>query len=239
MLGRFLEFSIPTPDIGASVEFYERLGFSQAQAREVWAHPYGVVTDGRIVIGLHQDRGREPSLTFVRQDVAALCAELERQGVQLTYRRTGAEAFHEIGLADPSGQPLAVVEARTYSPPSRRSDVTSLCGYFVELSMPATDLEAAQRFWEPLGFVATGELDEPYPRFTMTSDHLSIAFHPPRTLNRVALVFADPQMAGRIARLRELGGEPAGKLPRGLDPASSALIEAPEGTSLLLVGGEL
>ena len=58
MLGRFLELSVATPDIAASFDFYSRLGFTQADAGEVWPHTYVVVTDGRIHIGLHQGTGR-------------------------------------------------------------------------------------------------------------------------------------------------------------------------------------
>ncbi len=239
MLGRFHEFSIVTPDIRVSVEFYERLGFCQAQTRDVWPHPYGVLTDGRIVLGLHQTAARESSLTFVHPDVARRGAELERQGIELAYRRTGADSFHEIGLTDPSGQRVTVLEARTYSPPPADRIAESLCGYFLELSMPARDFDAAQRFWEPLGFVATGELDEPYPRLTLTSDHLNIAFHGPRTLATPALVFTADEMAAHIARLEEIGVERKRKLPAGLDPKRNALIEAPEGTLLLLLSEEM
>ena len=42
-------------------------------------------------------------------------------------------------------------------------------------------------------------------------------------------------MGERIERLRALGIEFSDDLPRGLDPRHSALIEAPEGTALLLV----
>jgi hypothetical protein len=239
VLGRFLEYSVPTDAIRSSVEFYERLGFSQAETRDVWPHPYGVLTDGRIVLGLHQHPGREASLTFVQQDVARRSAELERNGIEILYRHTSAEAFHEIGLVAPSGQRITVLEARTYSPASRSAAVTSLCGYFTELSLPATDFEAARRFWEPLGFVATGEVEEPYPRLTLTSDHLNLAFHLRRTLASPVLVFADPDMAARIAHLRDLGVDSGRKLPSGLRRGGNALIEAPEGTLLLLLAEEV
>ncbi len=239
MLGRFHEFSVPTADILASVEFYERLGFTQAQAREVWRHPYGVLTDGRISIGLHQSPAREASLTFVQPDVASRCADLERGGLRLAYRRTGAEMFHEIGGTDPSGQRLVLLEARTYSPAGRRPEATSRCGYFAAVGLPCGDFEAARRFWEPLGFVAGEELEEPYPHLLLTSDHLNIALHRPRTLASAALVFVDAEMGERIARLRESGIEPRARLPAGLDPAVNALLEAPEGTALLLLRAEL
>jgi len=234
VLGRFLEFSIPTADIRASIEFYERLGFEQAQTRDVWSHPYAVLTDGRMTLGLHQDPARELALTFVHPEVAERGAALERQGLELTYRRTGAESFHEIGLDDPSGQRIRIVEARTYSPAPRAPTVTSLCGYFAELSLPATDFESAARFWEPLGFVAT-ELAEPYPRLLLTSDLLNLAFHAPRMLADPALVFTDQNMRERIAQLHDLGVPSKRKLPAGLDPAADALLQGPEGTVLLLL----
>ncbi len=239
MLGRFHELSVPTADILASVEFYERLGFTQAPTRDVWPHPYGVLTDGRIVIGLHQSPARKASLTFVQPDVASRCVELERSGVQLAYRRTGAEMFHEAGFIDPSGQLIALLEARTYSPAGRRPEATSRCGYFAAVGLPAASFDAVRRFWEPLGFVAGEELEEPYPHLPLTSDHLSLAFHRPRMLAAPVLVFAEKDMAERIAYLREAGVEPRGGPPPGLDPAANALIEAPEGTLLLLLGAEL
>src|SRR5579875_2139452 len=53
-LGQFLELALPTHDIAASVQFYERLGFSQRLTGDAWPHPYGVLGDGRIHLGLHQ-----------------------------------------------------------------------------------------------------------------------------------------------------------------------------------------
>ena len=51
--GKFLEFSVPTPDIQASLNFYCELGFCELSVRDVRDYHYGVVTDGRIAIGLH------------------------------------------------------------------------------------------------------------------------------------------------------------------------------------------
>jgi hypothetical protein len=236
MLGRFHELSVPTTDIRASVEFYERLGFTQVETGDVWSHPYGVLTDGRIVLGLHQHPSRPASITFVHADVAGHGAELERRGVRLAFSRAGSDVFNEIGLTDPAGNLIVVLEARTYSPPPPRES-GSLCGYFMQLSLPASDFGAASRFWEPLGFVATDESDVPYVHVPLTSDHLNIAFHRPRTLDRQALVFLDEEMGNRIGRLRELGIAPAEELPRGLDPGTNAILEAPEGTLLLLLTG--
>ena len=49
------------------------------------------------------------------------------------------------------------------------------------------------------------------------------------------LVFECADVAASIARLRELGVAPSPQSARGLDRERSAVIEAPEGTALLLV----
>ena len=220
------------------MEFYERLGFTQASTNDTWTHPYGVLTDGRIFLGLHQRRFASPAVTFVHAGVAGYANELEARGVTLETRRTSEDSFNEIGFRDPDGQSVLVLEARTYSPVTRSPEDTSMCGYFIEYSMPSMNFEAAREFWEPLGFVATEEPDAPYAHLPLTSDHLDIAFHRPRSLVRPILLFRDPNMRDRLARIRALGVQETGELPRGLPPAANALIEAPEGTALLLLEGE-
>jgi hypothetical protein len=110
-----------------------------------------------------------------------------------------------------------------------------LLGDFAEFSLPAADFEPMRAFWEPLGFVAMGESESPYLRMSMTSDHLDLGVHRPRTLDVPMLVFSAADMGERIERLRALGIEFESDLPRGLDPRHCALIESPEGTLLLLL----
>ena len=239
MIGHFHEISLETADIRASVEFYEQLGFCQATTTDAWSHPYGVLTDGRVFLGLHQRRFTSPMLTFVHPGVAGLVPEFERRSVALTRCHIEPEVFNEIGLRDPFGQPISVLEARTYSPVASSPRKMSLCGYFDEFSMPVTNFEAAKEFWEPLGFVATDEADDPYLRLPLTSDYLNIAFHRPRTLDRPMLVFSDPGMGERIERIRDSGISLSDELPRGLNASENALIEAPEGTVLLLLRSEI
>lgn len=232
--GRFHELSLATDDIRASVEFYERLGFSQTATTDTYAHPYGVLTDGTLYLGLHQRRAASPILTFVRPGVAASLAEFAALGIELTLCRTGEEVFNEIGFEGPHGESVRVIEARTYSPAERGQSEVSRCGDFAEVSLPATDFAAARAFWEPLGFVATDETETPYVRLPLTSDHLELAFHRPRTFEAPVLVFRAADMPQRIEALRALGvAEEA--LPRGLTRDANALLTSPEGTQLLLL----
>jgi catechol 2,3-dioxygenase-like lactoylglutathione lyase family enzyme len=235
LIGRFLEIGIATTDIRASVEYYERLGFTQAQTGDIWPHPYGVLTDGGVCIGLHQGRLDSPALTFVHPGIAGYLAELERMGIEPTTVNIGDEVFNEVGFRDPAGQPVRLLEARTYSPADRCALEPSRCGAFRALSMPAADFEAARAFWEALGFDA-GELQShPYPHLPLSREGLELAVHRPQLNPEPLLVFRDPAMSERIAQLRQLALSPLEPPPRGLDPRANALLRAPEGTALLLL----
>jgi catechol 2,3-dioxygenase-like lactoylglutathione lyase family enzyme len=236
LLGTFHELSVAVPDVRASIEFYERLGFTQASTTDTFTHPYGVLTDGRLVIGLHQRPGPSPVLTFVRAGIAAAVTDFADAGIELTVRRTGDEEFNEVGFTDPAGHAVAVIEARTYSPVARAETEVSLCGDFAEISLPAGDFAAQQAFWEPLGFVAAEEAATPYPHLALTSDHLDISFHRPRLQLQPLVVFREPRMASRVERLRAQGFALTSAFPGAQDAAS--FLESPDGTLLLLVSGD-
>jgi catechol 2,3-dioxygenase-like lactoylglutathione lyase family enzyme len=233
VLGRFHEISIEAGDIADSVAFYERLGFSQCGTTDTWTHPYGVLSDGKLFIGLHQFKFPSPTITYVHANAAQHAHAIEKHGIELAWKRTGEDAFNEFGFLDPSGQAVRVQEAATHF--ASENDATSLCGDFAEFSLPGADFHPMQEFWEPLGFVAMGESETPYLRMSMTSDHLNLAVHRPRMLEMPTLVFASADMGERIERLRALGIDFSNNLPKGLDPRHSGLLIAPEGTALLLV----
>ena len=235
MLGKFHEISIATANIADSVAYYERLGFSQCGTTDTWPHPYGVMTDGRLYLGLHQFKFPSPTLTYVHPGVAEHAHVIERLGIDIAWKRVSDEAFNEFGFLDPSGQTVRVQEAPTHFASDRDRGETSLCGDFAEYSLPSSEFEPMRAFWEPLGFVALGETDAPYVRMSMTSDHIDLAVHRPRTLDQPMLVFAAPDMGERIERLRSLDVAMSDDLPRGVDPRSGALLRAPEGTALLLI----
>lgn len=238
LLGTFHELSVATGDVRASVEFYERLGFTQASTTDSFTHPYGVLSDGRLSVGLHQRSGPSPVLTLVRPGIARHLGEFAAAGIELAWCRTGEEVFNEVGFTDPFGHTVAVLEARTYSPVARAATETSLCGDFAEISLPVTDFAAAQAFWEPLGFVAAGEPEaQPYPHLVLTSDYLDLAFHAPLVSARPMLVFRDAAMRSRLEALRERGVALL-PVPALAAAAGAALLASPDGTPLLLLEGE-
>jgi catechol 2,3-dioxygenase-like lactoylglutathione lyase family enzyme len=257
VLGRFLEYSIPTPDIRASLDFYGALGFSQAEVGETWPHPYAVVTDGRLHLGLHQQTTPQqttalnatgqhataailayaaaalPALTFVKADVLHQLGILESRRVTLEYRKLGNDVFNEIGWLDPSGHLVRLIEARTFSP--IKNPRGSLCGYFQEIGLPAPDRELAKNYWEELGFVG---LDEPHAalaHISCTSDSIDIGLYDPAQLGQPTLVFETEDVPAALARLASAGITPSGTLPAVLRDRPAAMLAAPEGTRILLL----
>jgi catechol 2,3-dioxygenase-like lactoylglutathione lyase family enzyme len=237
VFGRFLELSLTTPDIAASVQFYERLGFSQLTTGDTWTHPYGVLSDGRICLGLHQRRGPPSMLSFVRPELARHVHELRAVGFEPHYLRLGESDFHELQLHDPAGQNIALLEARTFSPP-RPDHAGSSCGWFSSYSVPTLDTEAVRAYWENAGFVALEVPDDPLAQIALTSDALTLTLHRPRAIAAPVLVFADPLMPARLEALAGSGIVGSAELPQGFDPSANALLEAPEGTLLLLLHAE-
>jgi len=142
--------------------------------------------------------------------------------------------FNEIAFADPFGQTVAVLEARTYSPVARSASETSLCGTFAEVSLPVSDLAAARSFWEPLGFVAPEPPESSSPYLGLTSDHIDLSFHLAQVCDRPMLVFRDSGMRSRIARLSDLGLALRAVPAPARRAAGSALLESPGAPLLLL-----
>lgn len=235
MLGRFLEYSIVTTDIPASLEFYARLGFSQAETGEAWSHAYAVVTDGRIHLGLHQNLEPAPSLTFVKPDLLKHLAALESLGIDLEFCRLDNDVFNELGWRDPCGQLIRLIEARTFSPTKRADTQTSACGYFLEIALPAPNLEASKDFWEKLGFVGMDEPDAALPHIACTSDSIDVGLYEPKHVRGATLMFEADDVAAARERLEAAGIEPSGPIPPLLRQRPCVALTAPEGTSILLL----
>src|SRR5215831_6663597 len=234
-LGRFLEVSVHAPDIQESLRFYEGLGFVQATVGDTWMHPYAVLTDGRVFIGLHGRDCPPIALSYVHPNLRAHVAQLQTLGFEFQAEQFDNEAFHAAILADPHGLAINMLEARTFSPPSVEANHQSTCGYFTELGIPVRDYQIGREFWESLGYVGMVPETEPFARLSLTSDHFNLGLYRTRALRQPVLTFEDDDMTERLARLREKKFELTDEMPDSLDAASNAVLIAPEGTRLLLM----
>ncbi len=235
MLGQFLEFSLPTPDIQASLEFYLKLGFTEATVGETWTHPYAVVTDGRICLGLHQNAEMAATLTYVKPGLLQHIRVLESLGVEFEYRRLGNDVFNEIGWADPSGQMVRLIEARTFSPAKRPSSQWSRCGYFLEVALPSPEPDAGKAYWEKFGFVGMDEPEDVLPHISCTSDFIDLGLYGRQSLQGFALRFETENLDGALTQIAQAGIEPARRSPLKLPKSRGQVLLAPEGTPLLLL----
>lgn len=233
--GRFLEIALATQDITASMPFYGRLGFASYITGDAWHHRYGVVGDGRLYLGLHEWTLPSPSVSFVLPQLERARARLGESALQAEQAVLAEDQLNQLRLRDPGGNAVLLLEARTFSPTALEHVAESSCGYFLHLSLPQSDFQAARAFWEVAGLVALAAEEEPYPHLPLTGDQLNLAFHPRQWCAAPLLVFACAELQRARRRLDDLGLEPERSPPLRLDPARALLLRAPEGTALLLV----
>ena len=231
MLGTFLEISIHAPDVPASLDFYRRLGLAEAVTGDVWDHAYGVVTDGRVALGLHAYRFASPALTWVCPGIPAVAAALTDAGIELAFLKTGDERFNELGFLDPDGQMVALLEARTHSPPPPRLPPPA-AGFIREYRYPVRLPSETAGFWERLGFVAT---DIGPGHAALTSDGIALTGDASPGRGAPGIVFETVDLDAAAARLA------AARLPltTATDPLEGGpalTLVAPEGTPILILG---
>jgi hypothetical protein len=149
MLKKYLEFSVYTPDILASLGFYKALGFAELDTNDVWTHRYAVVSDDDICIGLHDRVFDAPTLTFVQEDLARHARSMSDHGFNFSFLKIDEDVFNELGFVDRDGYMISMLEAKTFSPAADDLD-DSLCGSWFELTLPVRDAMNAGLFWAPL-----------------------------------------------------------------------------------------
>ena len=232
MLGSVLEVATAAPDIRASCEFYERLGFGSAVTGDVWPHHYGVMACRGLCLGLHALRRPSPSLVFTRANVAQLARDLDAAGFRIGEARLGSDEFNRLELRDPSGLVLQVLEARSFSPPAAVPPVTALGG-FDALSLPLRDFAAGAAFWERLGASVTTP-DEPWKQLRIALPGFSLAFHAPALYDEPLLLFHQQDLDVAASLLAELGVATAPGLG-GFAAPDHRIARGPDGLCLALL----
>lgn len=222
MPGKFLELSVWARDITASVAFWESLGLEHCLVGDAWKHRYAVLSDGRLVLGLHEYQFDSPSLTWVRPELAEAVPVLAGLGISFDFVKTGRDEFNEVGFRDPAGQVVTLLEARTWSPTLERVR-GGLPGYFHEYRYRARDPAATVAFWERLGLVADATAAGP----RVVADGINIA--PRESATGPELVFEHDDLSAVNAALVQQGH-------RVEQDAGGLLLRAPDNL-VLRIGG--
>lgn len=228
MLGDFLEISLSTRDILTSMEFYRKLGFSEAPAGSSWRHPYTVMTDGRLYIGLHKREAASPTLSFVLPELSRHLSEFETLGIELSSCNIGLDQFNELSFMDPDGLSVTLLEARTYSPVHAAHLPATLCGYFQEFRLSVRNRAASARFWEAMGFIVSDESEGSGSYAQASWGGINLGLEQMTRAKPAELVFSHPDL-GEITPFLEMRG-----LPMQNDTGCMR-IATPEGINLLLL----
>jgi hypothetical protein len=229
-LGRWLEISVRTDDILASLSFYKTLGFQELAIGDVWQHRHTVVSDGVLCIGLHEREFDSPALTFVQPDLAQHARAMADHGFDFSYLKLDGDVFNELQFVDCDGHAISMIEARTFSPPAE--DLRdSVCGSWFELTLPARDALRAGRFWAPLAPHLLQLREEPTTHMRFDAAGLPLGLSESIALQRPALCFRCSERETLNLAVERLGLRHQ-KYP-GFEGAF-AVLEAPEGTQLYL-----
>lgn len=227
-LGRFLEFSVRTPDILDSLGFYKALGFTELDSGEMWSHKYAVVSDGLLNIGLHDREFDAPAVTFVRENLAKHARAMADHHFDFTHMQLGEESFNELGLNDRDGHFVMMVEARTFNPGDEDDDDSAL-GTWFEMSLPARNVVRSARFWASVAPNLLRMREEPTMHMRFDAAGAAIGLSESIALEGPSLCFKCPDKDALEAVI-ERHGIPSQRFP-GYEGAFLA-IKAPEGTML-------
>ena len=227
-IGRFLEFSVRTPDILESLHFYKTLGFVELQIGDMWQHKYAVVSDGELNIGLHDRDFESPAVTFVQQDIAKHARSMADHGFDFSFMQLDEDAFNELRFQDRDGHTIMMLEARTFHR-SEETENDSQCGSWFELTLPVKEALRAAQFWAPIAPTLLEMREEPTTHMRFSADGIPLGLSESIALNSPSLCFKCPDRHGLMGLL-EQNNLKFEKFP-GLEGAFVA-ITAPEGTTL-------
>ena len=232
MLGRFLEFTVAARPLAASLEFFESLGFQSIPVNDSLPNPYIVCFDGAIAIGLHDRAQTGPRLTFVRPGLRDYTRLLRRAGAAITHEQLRDNEFNSIGFCDPSGQEIALLEARTFPPAEWDARKVAVCGEFIEVALPAPNLDESSRFWQALGLTLEASGDSPHRWRRLVGNGLTLGLH--ETNSGPGLCFRCEGLQARLDYLRAKGMPPRLGTPLSDVAQRSATLTSPDGTALYL-----
>ncbi len=224
---QLLEYAVAADDVLASLNYYKALGFQEQETVDSVPYAYGVVTDGRIAIGLHNTAGFSAELRMVQSEVQKAVLDWSETSAVFEEVHLDEDELHRATLDDPSGHRLTLIEARTFSPAADAS--SSALGRFRQIRLSVDDLLAAAKFWAPFAdeVVSDPESDS---HLTLRSGRWLIDLSEQARYD--ALEFECEDSVGLMAALAQLGLS----LRSDPDDPEAQLLMTPEGTRLSITG---
>ena len=239
-LGAFVEFSLSVKDARQSQKFFESLGFESTPAPHA-DYAMAAVTDGMIVIALHQAEFQSPALTYYGSDLSACIPVLEASGTAFTVLQKENGEASQIAFTDSNGQHVILQKRASPYPanlrfrmipqagPQATNTSFSKLGMLGEYSIATQDRAASAAFWRLLGFEKTHESDTPYPWGIYSDGRTVIGIHQTTEFKKPALSFFSKNSAERISALKKEGFQ----FSLEMDP-TNAVLKSPDGQMLFV-----
>jgi hypothetical protein len=232
MLGELLEISIAADSMPLAAASFRAMGFREADVGNIVSEAYLPVAIDSITVGLRGEGPALPIPIFVRPQLKEHVRALRRLDIQPTYMNLTDDEFHRVGLEDPNGLPIMLVEARTYSPLA--GDVPGMIGEFLEFSLPTHSIEASLAFWQKLGFTSDPDAESTDIHHRLLGHGLAIGFHS-GTRFAAGLTFAGANLDGRVAYLKAKGCSISAGAPVAPNARAAATVQVPGAGPLYLV----
>ena len=187
-LGHVTAITISSPDPEASLQFYQKLGFSEVRRMDFpvpWIH----VSDGALLIMLKKDTTPYIALTYYADNIEKMAIDLEAQGIQFKEKPGSSDFVKRYIIKSPDGTSISLVHvpANEFQQPTGPTMLTMAqedymkpekyvnksIGMWGEFAESVRDLEVSLKFWEKLGFVTLSKYEQPQP-WAIISDGLAI-----------------------------------------------------------------
>jgi hypothetical protein len=158
---------------------------------------------------------------------------LRHAGVAIERAALADDEFNHVVFADPSGQGIAMLEARTFAPGEWNSHNVRACGEFLEYSIPTHSLERSRAFWETFGFTPVARGEAPQPWLRLAGRGLVIGLH--QAGFKPGLSFQSRHLDARLEYLRAQGIATKAGSPVAERAHESATLVGPDGSSIYLL----
>ena len=243
LLGKVSALTINTPDLGASLAFYLKLGFKEVM-RADWPFPWIQVSDGALLIMLREDKTPYLALTYYVKNIDSILKILTLSGIEPVVRPKKGDQLQRAliespdglkislvaipeGFNQPGGLPMLRMAPEDYARPEKYPN--QVAGMFGELAHPVIDLDISVDFWHKLGFTSVSRFDTPYPWAIVTDGLSVVGLHQSDHFSYPAITYFAADMGARINRLTRAGIK--GSSHRG---AGSLVVETPEKQHIFL-----
>lgn len=219
LLGEIAAVTIATPDLEASLQFYQRLGFKEI-LRADFPFPWIQVTDEALLIMLRKDNDPYLALTYYSGDGQKVADELETKGIVFVSKPDPKDMIKRYVFQSPDGLPVSIVTVPGgFRKPSGRTMLTMdaadytnpeaytnpAIGMFGELAEPVKDLDRSIAFWEQIGFIVLSRYGAPDPWAILTDGMSIVGLHQSQHFSAAAITYFAADMEEKIEKLKQQG----------------------------------